>query len=229
MATLVTHSCTYSAAFSPHSPSILSCVSADSYIRVFDLRTPASASNHKVAQIPIHGPDPAGIGAIRSMSVEPSEALTHDWNKYRESIIATGGVDRIVRTFDVRNPNGGPLAMGKGHQYAIRRLAWSPHLSDIFLTASYDMTCRVWSDASSPAILETGRMDAHTEFATGVDWCMFGDEGWCASVGWDQKLLVWDVRNVMRRWDYEISINGTLKALWEAFWLGPGIHDMNFL
>lgn len=137
--------------------------------------------------------------------MEPAEALTHDWNKYRNSIIATGGVDSIVRTFDIRNPNGGPLSLGRGHQYAIRKLAWSPHLPDTILTASYDMTCRIWTDTlgasplvNSGSIVERGRMDAHTEFVTGVDWCMWGNEGWCASVGWDQKLLIWDIRNFMR-------------------------------
>lgn len=181
---------------------MLSCVSADSHLRIFDLRTPASASNHKVAQIPIHAQDPTSPGAA---AMEPSEALTHDWNKYRDSIIATAGVDRILRTFDIRSPSRGPLGMGRGHQYAIRKLAWSPHLPDTILTASYDMSCRIWTDiptAQSPgnswSIVEKGRMDAHTEFATGVDWCMFGNEGWCASVGWDQKLLVWDIRNFMR-------------------------------
>ena len=41
---------------------------------------------------------------------------------------------------------------------------------------------------------ELGRMGDHTEFVMGVDWCLFGSEGWCASVGWDESLLVWDVR-----------------------------------
>lgn len=40
-----------------------------------------------------------------------------------------------------------------------------------------------------------GQMDRHTEFCTGVDWCLFGAEGWCASTAWDQRLCVWDVRN----------------------------------
>lgn len=46
---------------------------------------------------------------------------------------------------------------------------------------------------------ELGRMGRHTEFVMGVDWCLFGAEGWCASVGWDERLLVWDVRQVMGR------------------------------
>ncbi|KAJ9199356.1 hypothetical protein DTO164E3_4668 [Paecilomyces variotii] len=220
--TLPTHSCTYSAEWSPHSPDILSCVSSDSYVRLFDLRTPASASNHLTLQIPIHGASstlvPMGNKpgmATAPAAAPPSEALTHDWNKYRPSILATAGVDKTIRTFDIRAPQQGPLAVMVGHDYAVRKIAWSPHLPDLLLSASYDMTCRAWTDRSSepgaggdgdmmragpggPIMgRELGRMGNHTEFVTGIDWCLFGSEGWCASVGWDEQLLVWDVRAVM--------------------------------
>ena len=213
--TLPTHSCTYSAAFSPHSPSILSSVSSDCQLRVFDLRTPASAANHLVITAPINqSPRPAQtIGVARPPAVPPAEVLTHDWNKYRDGIIAAAGVDRLIRTFDIRAPQQGPLAILPGHQYAVRKLAWSPHLSDILLSASYDMTCRVWSDGNEvgqgegsvepPGMIfgggkELGSMDRHTEFVVGVDWCLFGAEGWCASCGWDERVFVWDVGAVMR-------------------------------
>jgi peroxin-7 len=145
------------------------------------------------------------------MAFAPSEALTHDWNKYRPNVIATAGVDRIIRTFDIRAPQA-PIAMLTGHEYAVRKVAWSPHLSDVLLSASYDMTCRVWSDGSAingmpqPANVpagtftegrELGRMGAHTEFCTGVDWCLFGAEGWAASTSWDQRVLVWDAKGIM--------------------------------
>lgn len=220
--TLPTHSCTYSASWSPHSPDIISCVSSDSYTRVFDLRTPASASNHLTMQIPIHGgPSPNVLPPKQGLppapaSTPPSEALTHDWNKYRPSIVATAGVDRTIRTFDIRAPQQGPMSIMLGHDYAIRKISWSPHLSHLLLSASYDMTCRVWSDGSessqvggdgdimragpTPMMgMEMGRMGRHTEFVTGIDWCLFGAEGWCASCGWDEKLCVWDVRAVMGR------------------------------
>ncbi|KAJ4347127.1 peroxisomal targeting signal 2 receptor [Didymosphaeria variabile] len=164
IATLPTHTCTYSAAFSPH-------------------------------------------------SIPPAEALTHDWNKYRDTVVATAGVDRLVRTFDIRAPQAGPVAVLPGHEYAVRRVSWSPHLSDTLLSASYDMTCRVWTDGSAMGMKqenmledpmvhgggrELGRMGRHTEFATGVDWCLFGAEGWCASTGWDERVLVWDARALMQ-------------------------------
>ena len=120
----------------------------------------------------------------------------------------------MIRTFDIRAPQQGPLAILPGHEYAVRKVAWSPHLPDVLLSASYDMTCRVWSDGSAmghgrqenPADSmgmtyrggkQLGRMDRHTEFVVGVDWCLFGAEGWCASCGWDERVLVWDVRAVM--------------------------------
>ncbi|RDL35827.1 Uncharacterized protein BP5553_06439 [Venustampulla echinocandica] len=206
--TLPTHSCTYSTAFSPHSPSIISSVTSDSHLRVFDLRTPASARNHLVNLIPIHGQPPSSNN--HGPFSPPSEALTHDWNKYRNTIIATAGVDQIIRTFDLRNPQGGPVALLRGHDYAVRRVAWSPHLSDVLISASYDMTCRVWTDGTAigqnahlgntalgAGGRELGRMGHHTEFATGVDWCLFGSEGWCASTAWDERVLVWDVRSFM--------------------------------
>ncbi|KAI9692807.1 MAG: peroxisomal targeting signal 2 receptor [Bogoriella megaspora] len=209
IATLPTHSCTYSAEFSPHSPSVLSAVNSDSHLRLFDLRTPASASNHLVLSLPIHASPKAMPGKAPMQAVPPSEALTHDWNKYRDGVIATAGVDRAIRVFDVRAAAQGPTSILQGHDYAIRRLTWSPHLSDLLLSASYDMTCRVWTDGSKEAESagpdpfffgggkELGRMGRHTEFVTGVDWCLFGAEGWCASCGWDERLLVWDVRGIM--------------------------------
>ncbi|KAL8953749.1 MAG: hypothetical protein Q9222_000431 [Ikaeria aurantiellina] len=230
--TIPTHSCTYSAAFSPHSPSILSSVSSDSHLRIFDLRTPSSASNHLTASIPLHTSPPSSRSNFHaSPAIPPSEALTHDWNKYRAPIVAAAGVDRLIRVFDIRSPAAGPVAVLPGHDYAVRRVAWSPHLSDVLLSASYDMTCRVWTDGSAlgadgaggdlrqqqgpgPESIqigmqgqgvplafgggrELGRMGRHSEFVMGVDWCLFGAEGWCASCGWDERLLVWDVRAVM--------------------------------
>lgn len=133
----------------------------------------------------------------------PSEALSHDWNKYRDGVIAVAGVDTNIRIFDLRNTRE-PSAILSGHRYAVRRVAWSPHLSDTLLSASYDMSIRVWTDGTTPGPQaygqpgsgprQLGQFDRHTEFCTGVDWCLFGAEGWCASTAWDQRLCVWDVR-----------------------------------
>lgn len=71
------------------------------------------------------------------------------------------------------------------------------------------MTCRIWTDGTAARAApegvvgaaehgrEVGRMGRHTEFVYGVDWCLFGSEGWAASTGWDERLCVWDVREFM--------------------------------
>ena len=173
------------------------------------MRTPASASNHLVALIPIHGNAPQP-GQGPNNPGQPSEGLTHDWNKYRSTIIATAGVDRLIRTFDIRATRSGPVKVLDSHEYAVRRIAWSPHLSDVLLSGSYDMRVNLWCDGSADLVDQSmpgvgapagplGNMLGHRDFVTGVDWCLFGSEGWCVSTGWDGQLLVWDVRPLLRR------------------------------
>lgn len=185
---------------------VISAVSSDSYLRLWDLRTPASASNHLQLQVPIHAAPVSADNIARGMgkpqpTFPPAEALTHDWNKYRSSNVAVAGVDRIIRTFDIRQPVG-PLHLLQGHDYAVRKVAWSPHRADLLLSASYDMTCKVWSDGgegmSTTVPRELGSMGRHSEFVTGVDWCLFGAEGWAASCGWDERVCVFDVHAIMR-------------------------------
>lgn len=212
--TLPVGSCAYSASFCPLNPALISAASTDSCVRLFDLRTPVSAKYHLVATIPVHVPSQQeSVVAGPRAPVPPTEVLTHDWNKYRDSVVAAAGVDRVIRTFDVRHPLAGPLSYMDGHQFAVRRLAWSPHAADLLVSASYDMTVRLWSDSSAaappqPAGMppppstpgrELGVMNRHTEFATGVDWCLFGAGGWVASCAWDERVLLWDANAFLRR------------------------------
>ena len=211
--TLPTQSCTYAAQWSPHTEGLISAASSDSTLRLWDLRTPGSTRNHLQLSIPIHAAA-AATAPIANSNIPPSphpafppnEALTLDWNKYRSTTIAVAGVDRVIRTFDIRCPTHGPISLFQGHEYAVRKIAWSPHAADLLLSASYDMTCRVWRDGATGAsgddsmfgrtAREIGRMGRHTEFVTGVDWCLFGAEGWAASCGWDQRVCVWDATAV---------------------------------
>jgi peroxin-7 len=204
LTTLPIGNCTYSTSFCPSNPALISAVSSDSHLRIFDLRTPSSAKYHLVSAIPVHaaGPQPGPSQPPPT----PAEVLTHDWNKYNHNVVATGGVDRIPRTFDIRQPSNGPLSIMQGHEYAVRRLAWSPHFGDVLITASYDMTVRLWDAATAePQPLgpkfgtQLGVMNRHTEFVTGVDWCLFGQGGWVATVGWDERVLLWDAYQMMPR------------------------------
>lgn len=91
-----------------------------------------------------------------TVPVSGTEVLSLDWNKYRPWIIATGGVDKTIRVWDCRmvKPSGpSPDAQENvggqcenqipGHEFAVRKVQWSPHRPELLASASYDMTCRV--------------------------------------------------------------------------------------
>jgi peroxin-7 len=153
--------------------------------------------------------------------------LCLDWNKYRPMTIATGSTDRVIKTWDLRNavskPPGAmaspldvatPLAAILGHEYAVRKVAYSPHAPQLLASASYDMTARIWdADAAAlsgpPSVVQpppqpgqgpnaaaAGAMrkihDTHTEFVVGVAWSLFQD-GLVASTAWDSETHLWGV------------------------------------
>ncbi|GAC73003.1 peroxisomal targeting signal type 2 receptor [Moesziomyces antarcticus T-34] len=199
--------CVYACAFSPHSPDLLATACGDGHLRLFDLRQPAA---QPTATVPVGG-----------------EVLCLDWNKYRPMTIATGSTDRVIKTWDLRNavskPPGAmaspldvatPLAAILGHEYAVRKVAYSPHAPQLLASASYDMTARIWdADAAAlsgpPGVVQpppqpgqgpnaaaAGAMrkihDTHTEFVVGVAWSLFQD-GLVASTAWDSETHLWGV------------------------------------
>lgn len=146
--TLQAHSsCVYQAAFSPHHPDLLSTCSADGTIKLFDLRAPTALIAPSSFTNPMSTP---------ALTIPPSsaEVLTIDWNKYRPLVLASAGVDKKIRVWDCRMLKVGAAADGPmvggicetelvGHEYAVRKVQWSPHRADLLSSASYDMTCRV--------------------------------------------------------------------------------------
>lgn len=175
-------------------------------LKIWDTRAPISQSTTG---------SPAA--AALSMQAHPTEVLSLDWNKYQPHLIATGSVDRTVRIHDLRMatqsvsqhaPGGmvnATVANLLGHEYAVRRVAWSPHSANVLVSGSYDMTARVWSldaaglgqaQASSfgPAGMGGARMekvyDGHTEFVVGAAWSLY-EEGLLATCSWDQEVHLW--------------------------------------
>jgi peroxin-7 len=133
-----------------------------------------------------------------------TELLSLDWNKYRPFTLASAGVDRATRVWDCRMamqavpvPGAGEQRVGGaceatlvGHEYAVRKVQWSPHRPEWLATASYDMTCRVWSMAPAPQVVHV--QDAHSEFVVGCGWALY-QEGVLASCGWDGRVNVYRV------------------------------------
>jgi len=141
------HSCVYQALFSPHQPDTVATCSTDGTLRIFDLRSPAYAtgSNANSFTNPLSA-------AVLTVPASGTEILSLDWNKYRPFTFATGSVDRMLKVWDCRMIKMGETGQVggicettlPGHEYAIRKVQWSPHRADVLSSASYDMTCRVW-------------------------------------------------------------------------------------
>ncbi|KAJ3805338.1 peroxin 7 [Lentinula lateritia] len=191
--TLQAHqSCVYQALFSPHQPDLISTCSTDGTLKMFDLRSPAYAT----------GPGTNSFinplsAAVLTIPASASEVLTLDWNKYRPMVLASGSVDRMVKVWDCRMVKLGDSQVGgicesslPGHEYAVRKLQWSPHHADLLATASYDMTCRIWNTTPmGPQPPLRYIHDAHTEFVVGCAWSLY-EEGLLATCSWDSRLNV---------------------------------------
>ncbi|GAA99599.1 uncharacterized protein L969DRAFT_411797 [Mixia osmundae IAM 14324] len=203
--TIPAHSaCVYAALFSPSQPQTLASVSSDGFLKVWDLNSPTAASGNASLAIPAH----------------PTEILSLDWNKYQPFLVATGSVDRTVKIHDIRKASSAmstPTAMpGQacvetllGHDYAIRKVAWSPHSATLLASASYDMSARIWNAQSPGTIGQPPQLQwsgksaqstnlrkvhtAHTEFVVGLAWSLYED-GLIASCSWDTETHLWPVR-----------------------------------
>jgi peroxin-7 len=133
--------------FSPHQPDLVASCSTDGTLKIFDLRTPSyapSAPGNNTFTNPVSA-------AVLTVPASGTEVLSLDWNKYRPFILATAGVDKLAKVWDCRmiklgetgGVGGACEAQLLGHEYAVRKVQWSPHRAEMLATASYDMTCRV--------------------------------------------------------------------------------------
>ncbi|CAL1714215.1 unnamed protein product [Somion occarium] len=202
--TLQAHTtCVYQALFSPHEPDVIATCSTDGTVKIFDLRMPAYAPP---APGSANFTKPLSAAAL-TVPASGTEILSLDWNKYKRYNLASGGVDKMVKVWDCRMVKIGPAgqetafqavggiceAQFAGHEYAVRKVQWSPHRPDLLASASYDMSCRVWS--TNPTAAGTNLVyihDPHTEFVVGCGWSLY-EEGVLATCSWDCKVNVFRI------------------------------------
>ncbi|KAF8329335.1 WD40 repeat-like protein [Cantharellus anzutake] len=208
--TIAAHqSCVYQAMFSPHTPNIIASCSTDGSIKIFDLRTAGSGPLPPQSSIPSAVPPAPPPGSSVPSIVIPAhpaaEILSIDWNKYRPWVLVSGSTDKMIKVWDARNVKpvaNGPQVGGNceislhGHEYAVRKVQWSPHRADLIASAGYDMTCRVWSTTPNGAHPPLRTIhDKHTEFVTGCAWSLY-EEGLLASCSWDHSVHLFRPYNV---------------------------------
>lgn len=159
--------CVYAVIWNPAHGDVFLTASGDHTAKVWDCRQP-----HSTLTIAAHG----------------HEVLAADWCKYNDCMIATGSVDKLIKTWDVRMPQR-EVAVLQGHNYAVRRVVFSPHSESLLASCSYDMTVRLW-DVASEGHPQVNSWNHHSEFAIGLDFSSLS-EGMMASTGWDESAVVW--------------------------------------
>lgn len=192
LTTLNAHqACVYQALFSPHQPDVIATCSTDGTVKIFDLRDPSYSSSSNTFTNPVSK-------SMLTIPASGTEILSIDWNKYRPWTIASGGVDKLIRVWDCRMVSAGAGTQEQiggtcemqfpGHEYAVRKVQWSPHRPDLLASASYDMTSRVWNTSGQLVYIH----DPHTEFVVGCSWSLY-EPGVLATCSWDCKANIFQV------------------------------------
>ncbi|KAF6031933.1 PEX7 [Bugula neritina] len=77
-----------------------------------------------------------------------------------------------------------------GHQYAVRRVRFSPHHASLLATSSYDFSIKIWDFLQHNHPLQS--LNQHTEFVCGLDFSLHQDMQ-LASGSWDETVAVWNL------------------------------------
>lgn len=177
--------CIYNVIYTPNSPSIIATCSGDSTIKLWDLRS-------NLQSTPMSTLIDESVLAPNS----PHEVLAIDFNKYQPHILYSAGVDRSIKTWDIRMMGHckQPISvLPNAHALAIRSIKTSPHSPDILATTSYDMSIRLWTrTANSNTLVPLATYAGHKEFVFGMDFSLF-QRGRLASCSWDETVQVLDV------------------------------------
>jgi peroxin-7 len=159
----------YAGAWNPKMSGIVLSGSADKTFRLWDVNTSSINSTPLFASKP---------GA--------SDVLCCDWNKFDANIFVLGYASGLVEIRDFRNLSGEPLrTIHMAHDYAIRKIRFSPHFPNLFGSVSYDMMTKLWD-------VETGLVDQsknHSEFTYGFDFDTKVPNR-VVDCGWDRRVMI---------------------------------------
>lgn len=110
----------YNASLSPLIPNTFASVSADGFLKIWNVFNKDRP-----------------VACLQS----ESEILTCDWCNFDQNILATGSADGCVRGYDVRY-FGVPTFVLKGHDYAVRKIAFSPFDVSSIASVGFDSFTR---------------------------------------------------------------------------------------
>jgi peroxin-7 len=166
----------YTGAWNPRQSGLVVSGSADKTFRVWDVN--ASSLN----SAPLYASKPGA-----------SDVLCCDWNKFDANVFALGYASGLVEIRDMRmlassssSSSGEPLrSIHMAHDYAIRKIRFSPHSARLFGSVSYDMLTKLWD-------VESGLVDQaknHAEFTYGFDFDPRSASR-MVDCGWDRRVII---------------------------------------
>jgi peroxin-7 len=161
----------YAASWNPKNIGMMLSVSADKTFRLWDV-------NSNIPQTNL-------ISSIYASQPNKADILCCDWCKTDPNMFALGYASGLIEIRDVRKPNEPAVAFPNAHDYAIKRIKFSPHLQHLLGTVAYDMKTKLWHPVYG-LVCETKN---HTEFSYGIDFDPVKSNR-LADCGWDRKVVL---------------------------------------
>ena len=159
----------YTGSWNPKMSGIVISGSADKTFRIWDV------NSSSINSTPVFISKPGA-----------SDVLCCDWNKFDSNIFALGYASGLIEIRDFRNLNSEPLkTIQLAHDYAIRKIRFSPHIPTLFGSVSYDMITKLWD-------MDGGLVDQsknHNEFTYGFDFDSKIPNRF-VDCGWDRKVII---------------------------------------
>ncbi len=177
--------------WSSHLPHMFGSVGDDSQLLLWDSR------ENKTTPCQIR--KDAHVGDINCLSFNPSEEFS----------LATGGSDRAVRVWDIRNLKSATHIL-EGHQNGVYQVSWAPFDSNVVASSGSDRRLFVWDisragQKQSPVDASDGSPEllfvhgGHTAKISDFSWNS-SDPWTVASVAEDNILQIWRMVSSARAW-----------------------------
>ncbi len=139
----------FKGSWNPKKSGILLSTSADKTFRIWDVN-----SNNN--NLPIY-----------TSAKSRSDILCCDWNRFDPNLFLLGYASGLIELRDFRNLKNPPIkSIEMAHDYAIRKIRFSPHFANLFGSISYDMVTKLWT--ANDGLIEASQN--HSEFAYGFDF-----------------------------------------------------------
>ena len=125
------------------------------------------------------------------------EGFAIDWNNINPFVLASGGYDKKVSIFKLKDENVSDIILYgdylTGHSESVEDIQWSPNEENVLASCGIDKSIRFWdireNTKNSPKIIK----DAHNSDVNVISWNTIRNH-LLASGGDDNTFKVWDLR-----------------------------------